>query len=250
MKTKLNFNRSFSAVLCAACFVLLVLSSELMQAQTVNSQEPAKKEMHRKTFGLGLKRMVSLFRQPFISKKSIKNGPFDVIIVPGIPYDSSEGAGFIMKKRITWAYYLVSSGIAENVIFSGSSVYSPYVESEIMAMYLKELGVPSDHIFCESKAEHSTENVVYSLRLAQQLGFRKIAIATGPFQSAFLSTYVEEHSLPVTFIPLSLISMRNADPVSLSAIDPSAVYADGFISLLERETREERQQGTLGNRID
>lgn len=250
MKTNLNFNRHFSAAICAACFILLVLSSEIVLAQPSAAEEPAKKEMHRKTFGTGLKRMVSLFRQPFISKRSMKQGPFDVIIVPGIPYDEEKGAGMIMRNRIIWAYYLISEGFARNVIFSGSAVYSPYIESEIMALYMKELGIASEHIYCETRAEHSTENVVYSLQLAEKLGFKKIAIATGPFQSAFLSTYVEEHSLPVSFIPLSLISLSNSDPINLTAIDPSSAHVDEFISLTERETREERLQGTLGNRIE
>jgi uncharacterized SAM-binding protein YcdF (DUF218 family) len=242
MKTKLNPGRLFSALMCALLIVVLSLSYEIAGAQTTNNNDAEKSEINKKPFGTTVKRMVSLFSQPFISKRSMKQGPFDVIIVPGIPYDEEKGAGMIMRNRIIWAYYLISEGVAENVIFSGSAVYSPYIESEIMAMYMKELGIASNHIFCETKAEHSTENVVYSLRMAEKLGFKKIAIATGPFQSAFLSTYVEEHSLPVSFIPLSLISLGDADPVILPTIDPSAASVDGFISLLDRETRDERQQ--------
>ena len=99
------------------------------------------------------------------------------------------------------------------------------------------------------------EKIKLELEKNKPTEIEKIEIAGPGFINFYLSREfftenVEEHSLPMTFIPLSLISMRNADPVSLSAIDPSAAYADGFISLLERETREERQQGTLGNRID
>ncbi len=148
-----------------------------------------------------------------------------------------------------WAYYLLSEGIARNVIFSGGAVYTPYIESNIMALYAMELGVSADRIFCETRAEHSTENVVFSCRLAKTLGFEKIAVATGPFQSSFLSVFVKNHSLPVSFIPIMITSILKVNQGRFPDIDPSTAFVNNFVNLKDRESRSDRFQGTLGNNI-
>src|SRR4051812_801624 len=87
-----------------------------------------------------------------------KKKPYDAIIVPGVPYESSLGKwSDIMKMRVHWSYHLYKEGIAKNIIYTGGAVYTPYVESKIMSMYGEALGVPKENIFIESKAEHSTE---------------------------------------------------------------------------------------------
>ena len=213
-------------------------------------QENLKSESEKRPAGSRIRMIISILRQPFISRKSQKEGPYDVIIVPGIPYDKEKGPCLILKARLLWAQHLISKGIAKNVIFSGSAVYSPYVESQIMALFAIELGIPAEHIFYEIKAEHSTENVVYSYRLAQKMGFNNIALATGPFQSAFLSDFVKNNSLPVSFVPITLISLQKNIRQDFSEINPSTALVNNFVSLKERESREERFQGTLGNKID
>jgi uncharacterized SAM-binding protein YcdF (DUF218 family) len=192
---------------------------------------------------------ISLIRQPDISLESRESGPYDVIIVPGIPYNEKKITGMIMRERVMWAYYLISKGIAKNVIFSGGAVYSTYVESRIMALYAEEMGIPADHIFCETMAEHSTENLVFSYRMAEKLGFKKIAVATGPYQSALLTDYAKNHSLSVSFIPFRITYARMINPGSLPNINPSTAFENEFVSIKERESRSERFQGTLGNRL-
>jgi len=219
-----------------------VLSTDTKKKKLVTGQ-------NTKSFGSHLKMILTLLKEPFISKRSRMNGPYDAIIVPGIPFDKDKGAGMIMKARVKWAHYLMSQGIAKNIIFSGSAVYTPYTESRVMALYALEMGLPAEHIHCETKAEHSTENVVYSLRLARELGFEKIAIATGPFQSAFLDKYVIDHSLPVSFIAIPLLYKGKSDLEVFSSIDPSTAFVEDFVNLKDRESRAERQQGTLGNKI-
>jgi uncharacterized SAM-binding protein YcdF (DUF218 family) len=244
MKSQANSRKNL-----ISCFILSVMMT--LSAMTITPiQAQTSDASHKSSFGNTLRKAAAFFCQPFISLKSQKSGPYDVIIVPGIPYDEEKGAGMIMKARIAWANYLVSKGIAKNVIFSGSAVYSPYIESRIMAIYAEELGIPAENIFCETQAEHSVENVVYSIRLAENLGFKKIAIATGPFQSMFLSTYVKDHNLQVSFIPLSLTALGNAEPAVFSEIDPSSAHVQDFVSLTERESKEEQHEGTMGNKIE
>ena len=125
--------------------------------------------------------------------RTAEKEPFDAIIVPGVPFGQKAWRS-ILKMRIDWAAHLYKTGIAKNIIFSGSSVYSPYVESKIMGLYAEKLGVPRAHIYTEEQAEHSSENLYYSYKIAKENGFNKIALATDPFQNFFLkSMMIEKH---------------------------------------------------------
>src|SRR5690606_31947372 len=118
--------------------------------------------------------------------------PYDVIIVPGIPYEK-ENTSSIMNMRLQWAKHLYDSGFAQNIIFSGSAVYSPFVEGKAMKAIADSMGIPPEHTFYETKAEHSTENVYYSWKMANEMGFKKIALATDPFQSAMLKSFMKKY---------------------------------------------------------
>ena len=87
-------------------------------------------------------------------KRALKNQPYDVIIVPGVPYNGKKW-DTAMKGRVIWACYLIKKGIAKNVIFSGGAVYSPYVEGKVMALFAEQLGIPKEKIMVEDKAQHN-----------------------------------------------------------------------------------------------
>jgi uncharacterized SAM-binding protein YcdF (DUF218 family) len=185
------------------------------------------------------------------AKKSYESAkaeiPFDVIIVPGVPFEH-ENTTSVMKMRIFWAKHLFDSGFTRNIIFSGSAVYSPFVESIIMKVVADSLGIPSDHTFSEQKAEHSTENVYYSWKLARVMGFEKIALATDPFQSRLLGSFIRKYCPEVTSIPI-VFDMLDVDNLSLPLIDTTAAYVPGFVSITKREGFWERFRGTMGKRI-
>jgi len=181
--------------------------------------------------------------------KAQKKAPYDAIIVPGVPFDSSYGKwSDIMKLRVYWSHYLYTQGIAKNVIYSGSAVYTPYMESKIMALYAEQLGIPKEHIFVDTSAEHSTENIYYSYYIAQRQGFKKIAVATDPFQSYLLRRFPKKIKVQVDFIPavfktMGQIEMR--DPT----IQAELCKMDPFIALPVRESFWKRFRGTLGKNI-
>ncbi|MGM0505436.1 MAG: YdcF family protein, partial [Bacteroidota bacterium] len=70
-----------------------------------------------------------------------KETTYDVIIVPGVPFNDDFWTD-VLLGRIYWSHYLYENGITKNIIYSGSAVYTPYIESEIMAMYGRQLGIP------------------------------------------------------------------------------------------------------------
>jgi hypothetical protein len=186
------------------------------------------------------------------SKKKIEkkkcSDPYDVIIVPGVPFEDPNFE-LVLKARMLWAKYLYENKIAKNIIFSGSSVYSPYVESKIMRIYADSIGIPSEHTFSETQAEHSTENVYYSVLLAKKLGFKKIAVATDPYQALILRKYIQKKFPAVEIIKIDYAKihvLRSSWP----KIEPCSAYVNDFVSIIDREDRMHRFKGTLGKNIN
>ncbi|MBK7182277.1 MAG: YdcF family protein [Bacteroidetes bacterium] len=192
----------------------------------------------------------SLFRPSpnKLFKRAVKNQPYDVIIVPGVPFEGTEWT-MAMRGRVIWASYLIKKGIAKNVIFSGGAVYTPYVEARIMALYAEQLGVPKEKIILEEKAEHSTENIYNSYWLAKEMGFTKIAVATDMFQSKLLMGFTNRRfKLPIAHIPFVVDTLKTIHDVN-PVIDPSSAKVDNFKSIVETQTKRYRWRGTRGKNI-
>jgi hypothetical protein len=176
---------------------------------------------------------------------------YDIIVVPGVPFENGKWDR-TMKGRIYWSKFLFDKGIAKNIMYSGSSVYSPYYEGIIMALYAEAIGIPKENIFSETKAEHSTENIYYSFKKAKQLGFKTVALASDPFQSKSLRGFVDKKLSPdidiIPFVADTLKAMQATmtDPV----IDSQQAFNKDFKSIKEREGFWKRLRGTRGKNID
>lgn len=182
---------------------------------------------------------------------NLKLAPYDAVIIPGIPFENGNW-NFIMKSRVMWSVYLYKQGYTKNVIYSGSSVYSPYVEAKIMAMYAEKMGIPQEHIFVEPTAEHSTENVYYSTLVAKKNGFKKVAIATDRFQSRSLADFLpkvrRKTNIDVKSLPIQdrwLDTLKAGDPV----IEYNLAKVDNFVSIVDRQSKLKRFWGTMGMNI-
>jgi uncharacterized SAM-binding protein YcdF (DUF218 family) len=180
-------------------------------------------------------------------ERAKKEKPYDVIIVPGVPYEKASTTS-VMTLRLFWAKQLYDSGFTKNIIFSGSSVYTHFVEGIAMKIMADSLGIPANHTFFETKAEHSTENVYYSWKMAKEKGFEKIALATDPYQAAMLRRFIRRYTPGVKSVPI-VFSLLDIDDRSLPKIDTTAAYVENFVSITEREGFWERFRGTMGKRV-
>lgn len=174
-----------------------------------------------------------------------------MIVVPGVPF-TEQGWDSTMKARIYWSKFLYEKGIAKNIMYSGSSVSSPYYEGDIMAMYAIAIGIPKEHVFSETKAEHSTENLYYSYFKSKKLGHNYIALATDPYQAKQLRRFArvkinkDVGIIPIVFDTLRVIQSTMINPV----IDYRQAYNKDFIPLASRESFWKRFRGTMGKNID
>ncbi len=167
------------------------------------------------------------------------SAPYDVIIVPGVPYNK-KGVNQIYKARMLWAKWLFDRKIAKNIIFSGSAVHSPYLEGQAMKIMADSMGIPSANTFVENCAQHSTENVDFGIRLARQLGFKKIALATDPFQSHFIRRFIEACKISIALVPFPLQMMPLYHKRSLPQIDASPAFIKNFVPIEKRESAQEK----------
>ena len=180
-----------------------------------------------------------------------KTRSYDIIVVPGVPF-YSPGWDRIMKGRVYWSKYLYDLGIARNVMYSGSAVYSQYYEAKIMALYAEAIGIPKEHIFIETNAEHSTENIYYSYKKAKLLGFSSIALASDQFQTKQLRRFVRKKVNPeVGLIPWYMPIIRKMDPdMKNPDILFNTALKDSFISIKKRQGFFKRLKGTWGKNLD
>ena len=176
---------------------------------------------------------------------------YDIIVVPGVPLENGKWSA-TMKERIYWSKYLYDKGIAKNIMYSGSAVYSPYYEAQIMALYAEAIGIPKENVFIETKAEHSTENIYYSYKKAKKLGFNSIALASDPFQTKMLRRFTRKIVSPdVGLIPMVIDSLKAMVPkMTDPVIDYQQAFMKNFVPLTERESFWERFKGTRGLDID
>ncbi len=202
--------------------------------------------------------MLSLLSCTFSAKatrqllqKAENSGPFDVIIVPGIPFENGKWDR-TMKGRVYWSKYLFDEGIAKNIIYSGSAVYTAYYEAKIMALYAKAIGIPAKNIYTETKAEHSTENAYYGYKRAQQLGFKRVALASDPFQTKLLRRYIRKKvNKDMALIPMVIDTMKAIEPAMTDPeIHFERAFDPDFVSIKERESWWKRLKGTLRGNID
>jgi uncharacterized SAM-binding protein YcdF (DUF218 family) len=114
-------------------------------------------------------------------------------------------------------------------------VHTAYVEAEIMALYAIELGIPKEHIFTESNALHSTENVDYSRIIAGNQSFKRLAVATDPFQSLLLKAYIAKNDLPVASLPAVFAITDTMDKTPIT-IDPTGAFVRNHAPLKERKS--------------
>lgn len=186
-----------------------------------------------------------LYPNKAVYKKALKQEPYDVVIVPGYPH-SEKGWGLVVQMRVLWANYLYQNKIAKHVIFSGSAVYTPYVESKAMRLYGVALGIPDSVIYTEERAEHSVENVYYSYCIARDLGFKKIGLATNAPQINQIRSFVKKYEIAIEYLPIVIDTLRELDDTE-PIIEPYKI--PDFVSLPEKQSLFKRLKGTFGSYV-
>lgn len=175
---------------------------------------------------------------------------YDAIVIPGYPFSPDKKPNAIYRMRLAWAYELYQQGRTKYIILSGGAVHSPFVEAEIFALYLMEKGVPAEALILERNAEHSMENVFYSIEIAETYGFKDIAVATDLWQSGMIQMIGKKHGHDlsrVDFLPAKFYLVNHYWGSFNYAIDHHLAHRTEFVPLVERKDRDTRWLGTHGH---
>ena len=174
---------------------------------------------------------------------------YDAIIVPGYPFTPNGKMHALYKARLYWAYHLYKTGRTRNIIVSGSAVHTPYVESKVYALYLIELGIDPRHIIIEQRAEHSLENVFYSMEIAKAKGFERVAVVSDKAHSLMMRYLSKkfDHDITADFIPARwrFVIRKYWNKFDLD-IDHHKAFEPQFVHISERKTEFQRKLGTSG----
>jgi hypothetical protein len=120
-----------------------------------------------------------------------------------------------------------------------------------MKQYAIALGIDSNDIYTEERAEHSTENVYYSYQLAQKYGWENVALATDYVQVKMVRNFVSKEQIPIVYLPMLIhivdtMAAFNAPP---PPINDSVAFVPDFVPISERESVHKRWKGTRGRNI-
>lgn len=173
---------------------------------------------------------------------------YDAVIVPGVPFIAPNW-DMTMEMRVMWGVHLYKRGLTKKIIMSGSSVYSPYVEAQIMKLYAIEMGVPEGDIIIENKAQHSTENVWYGYKLAKSMGYENIALGTDPFQTRMVYRFGKRRLKQLKYLPVIFDTLRTL-PRDTLHIKYEGYKVENFKPITETQSLWYRLMGTMGKHIN
>lgn len=173
---------------------------------------------------------------------------YDAVIVPGVPFMEPKWDA-TMQMRVLWAIHLYKNGKTKKIIMSGSSVYSPYVEAQIMKLYAIEFGVPAEDIIVEDKAQHSTENVWYGYKLAKSMGLNNVALSTDPFQTRMTYRFGKRRLKDLKYMPVLFDTLKTL-PHHVPEINYLPHKIANFVPITETQSFGYRFRGTMGKHID
>ncbi len=176
---------------------------------------------------------------PVLSAFASSPAPADVALVPGCPANDDGTLSHCQARRVAWVARLWDEGAVSHVITSGSAVYNPYVEADVMADALVALGIPADRVLRERDAMHTDENVAWSLHIAESRGFDDMIVATDMGQAQQACTLVRAWSdirCTAAAVDYPAIGAIFLDGFVVPA-RPSATPVHGWLPLPEREAR-------------
>lgn len=180
-------------------------------------------------------------------ERSTTAAPYDAVVIPGFPYQPNSNFQLVTKFRVLWARELYRRGLVRRIICSGGAVTTPYIEGLVMRQMLIDMGVPANHVFAETKAEHSRENIYYGIKMARDLGLRKVAVATDPVQCIFLKKFVQERFPSVRWLPI--IYEECITDESLPCIDGEAFLDPAYRHISLRKSRDEIKRHSNGDHL-
>lgn len=92
-------------------------------------------------------------------------------------------AGDDNGERVDQGVKLYKAGYAKKLLMSGGPLAWKVTAAQLMSKHAVALGVPSRNIFLEDKSYSTKENALFSKKIIDNYGFKKIILVTSPFHT-------------------------------------------------------------------
>lgn len=125
----------------------------------------------------------------------------NILIVLGYPADNNGNPSPILKARLDKAIELYRKGVARKIIVTGAAVDNEFVESEVMAVYLVNNGIPQEGIYIETQAKNTYENALMVSNIMYEKGYVHAIVVTSSFHRLRAEKFFSRHIKNVTIVP-------------------------------------------------
>jgi hypothetical protein len=170
--------------------------------------------------------------------------PYDAAVIPGCPSEENGSLSRCQRERAAWAAILWERGLASRFITSGAAVYTPYVEAEVLAAAIAALGVPADRIYLDPHALHTDENMRNAVRIARQLGWQHLTVASHGPQAKGGCGMITGFGMACTALSIEREPTQAKLTSAMSALQAVRVRpSPSFRPLAEREQAREHETG-------
>ena len=117
------------------------------------------------------------------------NARHTILVVLGYPALNNNDPGPILKSRLDKGIELYRAGAGSKIIVTGGAVGNEYVESEVMAAYCLQNGIPAQDILVESVAKNTFENARMVRDIMKEKGYANAIVVTSSFHTMRAKTF-------------------------------------------------------------
>lgn len=130
-----------------------------------------------------------------VPKQNNNDPQVDVLLVLGSPTEIDGSLTSTQRWRVDEAVREYRAGRAAHILMSGGMTSLNYVESDTMAAYARQLGVPQSAILEERTSKTTLENIRNSQALLDAHGWRRVEVISSPEHLARAALLLEHSHL-------------------------------------------------------
>lgn len=151
-----------------------------------------------------------------------------IVVLGGGSYDS----GFMKEDTLNRVFrgYLIYKNIKKPIIVSGGGK-SKVTDAELMAQFLKEVGIPNKDIIKEEKSKTTTENAIYVSKICKQKGYKRIVLVTSGYHMRRAMKIFKQTGVDI--IPYPADSKKDDNYTVYSFLPKYTVFANSVKALRE-----------------
>jgi len=139
-----------------------------------------------------------LMVKPLIRDEAPQKADVIIILGGGVLKDTRTLPWGVVE-RIQKGVELYKQGIAPKIIVTGGLVaFNSYAESEIMAPYVRQLGVPTGDVIEEDRAKDTYSNALYSHQILEKNGWAKAIVVTSDFHTQRACHVFRQQEISIT----------------------------------------------------